>query len=87
MHNDSRGNERGAQSRPRVPVSPVVAAARAFTVAAHGQQRYGAQPFVVHLDEVASLLQPFGQAAQIAGYPHDVVEDTPVQPSDIAAPP
>jgi (p)ppGpp synthase/HD superfamily hydrolase len=51
--------------------------ARAFAVAAHGDQMYGDQPYVVHLDAVA-LLGAFGEPAQIAGYLHDVVEDTAV---------
>jgi (p)ppGpp synthase/HD superfamily hydrolase len=56
----------------------VVAHAREFAVAAHGDQRYGDQPYAVHLDEVAELLAPFGELAQVVGYLHDVVEDTAV---------
>lgn len=50
--------------------------ARAFAVAAHGEQKYGEQPYVVHLDAVAALLTPFGEEAQTLGYLHDVLEDT-----------
>ncbi len=50
--------------------------ARAFAVEAHGEQRYGDGPYVVHLDAVADLLEPYGTDAQIVGYLHDVVEDT-----------
>ena len=57
----------------------VVPRARAFAVDAHGEQRYGDQPYVVHLDAVAALLAPFGETAQAIGYLHDVVEDTPVR--------
>ena len=53
--------------------------ARTFAVAAHGDQKYGDQPYSFHLDAVAEILAPFGEQAQIAGYLHDVVEDTPVQ--------
>lgn len=52
--------------------------ARAFALAAHGDQRYGDQPYAIHLDAVAELLVPFGEAAQVIGYLHDVVEDTAV---------
>lgn len=55
-----------------------LARARAFAVAAHGEQRYGDQPYAVHLDAVATLLAPFGEEAQVVGYLHDVVEDTAV---------
>ena len=55
-----------------------VAEARRFAVAAHGAQKYGSEPYVFHLDAVAALLEPFGAEAQIAGYLHDVVEDTAV---------
>jgi guanosine-3',5'-bis(diphosphate) 3'-pyrophosphohydrolase len=55
-----------------------VARARMFAVTAHDDQRYGDQPYVVHLDAVAGLLAPFGEVNQIIGYLHDVVEDTTV---------
>lgn len=55
-----------------------IARARAFAVAAHGEQRYGAHPYVFHLDAVAALLAPFGEQAQVVGYLHDVAEDTAV---------
>jgi len=57
--------------------------ARAFAVAAHHTQLYGARPYVYHLDQVAMLLLPFGRTAQVIGYLHDVVEDTDVQLADI----
>lgn len=50
---------------------------------AHGEQRYGDQPYVYHLDGVAGLLLPYGRTAQVIGYLHDVVEDTPVTVADI----
>ena len=59
--------------------------ARNFAIVAHGGQLYGDQPYVVHLDTVANLLGPFGEQAQIAGYLHDVVEDTAVGREQIAA--
>lgn len=38
---------------------------------------YGLRPYAYHLDAVAHLLAPFGEEAQVIGYLHDVVEDTP----------
>jgi (p)ppGpp synthase/HD superfamily hydrolase len=50
--------------------------ARAFAVAAHGDQAYGEHPYVFHLDAVAAIAAPFGEAAVVAAYLHDTVEDT-----------
>jgi (p)ppGpp synthase/HD superfamily hydrolase len=64
---------------PREPLSSdTVLRARAFAVAAHGEQLYGDQPYVIHLDAVAELLKPYGENAQIVGFLHDVAEDTSV---------
>jgi len=67
---------------PTLP--PTVANARTFAVEAHGDQRYGAHPYVVHLDEVYAVLVEHGQAETsghmraVLAYLHDVVEDTAV---------
>jgi (p)ppGpp synthase/HD superfamily hydrolase len=57
--------------------------ARAFAMRAHAEQRYGDQPYSVHLDAVAELLEPYGPLAQTIGYLHDVVEDTSVPLEEI----
>ena len=60
---------------------PLAADARAFAIDAHGGQRYGAHPYVVHLDDVVEILAGLparDEPTLIAGYLHDVVEDTPV---------
>ena len=57
-------------------MSDLIADARTFAIQAHGDQRYGDHPYAFHLDAVAELLAPFGEEAQIAGYLHDIVEDT-----------
>jgi (p)ppGpp synthase/HD superfamily hydrolase len=57
-------------------MKPAVARAREFAMEAHGDQKYGDQPYMVHLDAVASILQPQGEQAQVVGYLHDVLEDT-----------
>jgi (p)ppGpp synthase/HD superfamily hydrolase len=59
--------------------------ARAFALEAHGEQRYGAHPYHVHLDAVAALLEPWGERACIVGYLHDVIEDTRVEHADLVA--
>jgi len=58
--------------------------ARAFAVAAHGGQRYGEHPYVHHLDAVASIAGSFGEAAVVAAYLHDTVEDTSATLAEVA---
>lgn len=55
-----------------------VARARAFAIDAHGDQKYGNDPYVFHLDAVANACKSYGETAQVIAYLHDVVEDTPV---------
>ncbi|MCM8595789.1 HD domain-containing protein [Accumulibacter sp.] len=57
--------------------------ARSFALAAHGEQKYGDRPYAWHLEAVVDLLAPYGVEAQILGYLHDVVEDTPVTEHEI----
>jgi len=52
--------------------------AREFALAAHGDQKYGEFPYSKHLDEVADIVKPYGETAQIIAYLHDVIEDTEV---------
>ncbi len=53
--------------------------ARAFAIEAHGDQAYGAAPYVVHLDAVAALIEgPATPQLLAVAYLHDVLEDTPV---------
>jgi (p)ppGpp synthase/HD superfamily hydrolase len=73
--------------------SELVSAARAFAIAAHGDQTYGrgaqARPYVAHLDEVAGVLRelasPAGDVELAAAYLHDVVEDTGTTTAGIEA--
>ena len=60
-----------------------VAEARSFAVAAHGDQRYGERPYLVHLEAVASLVRSFGSEAERIAYLHDVAEDTSLTLADI----
>jgi len=57
--------------------------ARAFAVQAHGDQKYGDEPYVRHLDDVAAIAAPFGQFARVVAYLHDTIEDTDASPDDI----
>lgn len=57
--------------------------ARTFALAAHGSQQYGNRPYACHLEAVVELLAPYGTQAQIIGYLHDVVEDTPIEEREI----
>ncbi len=59
--------------------------ARTWAEQAHGTQCYGPfLPYVYHLDQVASLLVPYGEQAVIVGYLHDVLEDTKVEYDSLA---
>ncbi len=65
----------------------LAADARRFALAAHGDQRYGAHPYVHHLDAVVAVLARFGithPELVAAAWLHDVVEDTQVTRDDIA---
>lgn len=52
--------------------------AKQFAMKWHGDQKYGDQPYLYHLHQVAHLLAGYGETAQVIAYLHDVVEDTAV---------
>lgn len=53
--------------------------ARVLAVAAHRDQVDKAgRPYIEHVRSVAELLAPHGDIAVMAGWLHDVVEDTPI---------
>lgn len=60
----------------------LVAKARDFAIKAHGEQKrkYTGEPYVVHTQEVADIVQRAGgdPVMVAAAHLHDVVEDTPV---------
>jgi guanosine-3',5'-bis(diphosphate) 3'-pyrophosphohydrolase len=71
-----------------------IVTAREFAVRAHGGQKYGDQPYVVHLDEVAEIalqaalglerdMVVVASVVTIA-YLHDVLEDTNVLQDEIS---
>lgn len=54
--------------------------ARQIALEAHGDQRYGNQPYWVHLEAVAGILVRFGYGERedlmVSAYLHDTLEDT-----------
>jgi len=52
--------------------------ARTFAETRHGSQRYGADPYVLHLAAVREVLRAFGHDGElgVAAWLHDVLEDT-----------
>jgi guanosine-3',5'-bis(diphosphate) 3'-pyrophosphohydrolase len=53
--------------------------ARDMAIEAHGDQKYGDDPYIVHLDEVTSILAEYGYSDDVtlaAGVLHDAIEDT-----------
>jgi (p)ppGpp synthase/HD superfamily hydrolase len=67
--------------------SPDLNAVRRFATAAHGGQRYGDQPYTIHLAAVVDCLSTFGITDPVilaAGWLHDVVEDTDTTLAEVA---
>ena len=58
----------------------LVERARRLALAAHGEQRYGADPYRVHLEHVVEVLGRFAHddVMRAAAWLHDTVEDTPL---------
>lgn len=67
--------------------------AQEVAIAAHGEQRYGALPYEHHLRGVVEVLQRNGASLDdpatapllVAGWLHDVLEDTPLMREDLKA--
>jgi guanosine-3',5'-bis(diphosphate) 3'-pyrophosphohydrolase len=64
----------------------LVGRAKRLALAAHGQQRYGAQPYRVHLEHVEEVLMRFAHddAMRAAAWLHDTVEDTGLTVEEVA---
>lgn len=67
-------------------MSNVVDRARRLALAAHGEQRYGAEPYRVHLEHVEEVLMrfPHDDVMRAAAWLHDTVEDTPLTLEEVA---
>lgn len=50
--------------------------AQEFAKIRHGEQKYGDQPYSVHLNNVAKIAEPYGIEAMVVAQLHDVIEDT-----------
>jgi (p)ppGpp synthase/HD superfamily hydrolase len=63
----------------------IVARARALAVEAHKDQKYGTQPYVVHISDVVKRVQTITQDPEViaAAWLHDVVEDTQITIGEI----
>ena len=62
--------------------------AKAFAKQAHGDQKYGDQPYTVHLAAVAQVLIQYGVTDEdmlISAWLHDTVEDTYLTKEEIRA--
>jgi (p)ppGpp synthase/HD superfamily hydrolase len=67
--------------------------AKAVAVEAHGEQRFGTLPYEYHLQSVVKVLDRFGVKIEdpqlapllVAGWLHDVLEDTPLMRDDLKA--
>jgi (p)ppGpp synthase/HD superfamily hydrolase len=59
--------------------------ARVIAQGAHGDQKYGSEPYVVHLAAVRSVLAEYGFAGDllVAAWLHDVLEDTKTSVKDL----
>jgi (p)ppGpp synthase/HD superfamily hydrolase len=66
----------------------IIERAKGFAVEAHGGQKYGDMPYIVHLAHVEEVLTRFGVKNETfiaAAWLHDVVEDTSVTVEEIQA--
>ena len=65
----------------------LIARARALALAAHGDQRYGQEPYRVHLEHVEEVVRrfPHSAAMRAAAWLHDAVEDTSLTLAAVAA--
>lgn len=61
----------------------VIKKARDFAILAHGEQLYGDEPYIVHLDAVAEIVKDFSIHIQVLAYLHDTIEDTNIVRRDI----
>lgn len=63
----------------------IIQKAKQFALKAHGEQKYGNLPYMVHLDAVNNIAQlhSLNESIQAAAYLHDVIEDTYVTYEEI----
>lgn len=61
----------------------LVTRARGYAIAVHCEQKYGDEPYKVHLNDVAELAREYGTLAETLAWLHDTVEDTSATLEDI----
>lgn len=61
----------------------MITKAREMATKAHQGQKYGEEPYTVHLQAVAELARPFGAWAETLAWLHDAVEDTDMTLDDV----
>ena len=68
-------------------VDGLIGRARALALSAHGDQRYGAEPYRVHLEHVEEVVRryPHSAAMRAAAWLHDAVEDTSLTLDEVTA--
>jgi hypothetical protein len=73
--------------RSMISLTPTDDDARAFALARHGEQRYGDEPYIVHLTAVRQVCADFevGGDIAVAAWLHDTVEDTDTDCSELEA--
>ena len=83
---DRRIHVRAPHSQAVREAMELVEKARTFAITAHGDQKYGTEPYSVHLDAVENVLIEFNHIVGVlraAAWLHDVVEDTDVSQAEI----
>jgi (p)ppGpp synthase/HD superfamily hydrolase len=83
---DRRIQERMPHSEAVREGFELVQKARTFAIEHHGEQKYGDEPYSVHLDAVESVLVEFNHITSVlraSAWLHDVIEDTDVSQADI----
>ena len=61
----------------------MVEQAKLYAIKAHGDQKYGDKPYIVHLEEVVSHLINYSNDVHTVGYLHDILEDTDISYKEI----
>ena len=65
----------------------IIEKAKNYAIMYHGpDQRYGAQPFIHHLEQVAHIVNGYGDDAITLAWLHDIVEDTKISVDDLVRP-
>lgn len=64
-------------------MNEIVNNARVFAGLAHLGQNYGNEPYIVHLDDIAKIVNEYAEDYEVVAYLHDILEDTQITDKDI----